>query len=252
MYLKNKLKVKKGGKAFVNGVNILDSNPNAYKYVKKKYKMRSAYEGTKLNLFQKAGEFLNSDTGQNVISGITSLFGGIKNSKITSKNAQEAKNGFNAEQKQKKIQEINERMRNVQQYLDQERNKYLNSANGESLHIGDIVEGQWREQFRRQVQQEIENDLQNEKNQELKKINDQALTQQNENNKSIMNGLGTLFNTGISMLSKPKTTTSSNVENPPNSVFKGTSPFQNNSIFKNSDYSFNNPSFGINSVFGKY
>jgi hypothetical protein len=42
MYLKNKLKVKKGGKAFINGVNILDSNPNAYKYVKKKYKMRSA------------------------------------------------------------------------------------------------------------------------------------------------------------------------------------------------------------------
>ena len=30
---------KKGGKAFVEGVNILDSNPKAYKYVKKKYKM---------------------------------------------------------------------------------------------------------------------------------------------------------------------------------------------------------------------
>lgn len=250
MYLKNKLKVKKGGKAFINGVNILDSNPNAYKYVKKKYKMRSAQEGTKLNLFQKAGEFLNSDTGQNVISGITSLFGGIKNSRNTSKNTQEAKNGLNAEYKQRKIQEINERMRNVQQYLDQERNKYLNSANGESLHIGDIVEGQWREQFRRQAQQEIENDLQNWKNQELKKINDQAFAQQSENNKSIMNGLGTLFNTV--MLSKPKTTTSSNVENPPNSVFKGTSPFQNNSIFKNQNYSFNNPTFGTNSIFGKY
>jgi len=34
-----KWKHKKGGKAFVNGVNVLDSNPNAYKYVKKKYKM---------------------------------------------------------------------------------------------------------------------------------------------------------------------------------------------------------------------
>jgi hypothetical protein len=35
-----KWKHKKGGKAFVNGVNVLDSNPKAYKEVKKKYKMR--------------------------------------------------------------------------------------------------------------------------------------------------------------------------------------------------------------------
>jgi hypothetical protein len=32
-------KKKKGGKVFVTGVNALDSNPKAYKYVKKKYKM---------------------------------------------------------------------------------------------------------------------------------------------------------------------------------------------------------------------
>ncbi len=32
---------KKGGKAFVDGVNVLDSNPKAYKYVKKKYKMQN-------------------------------------------------------------------------------------------------------------------------------------------------------------------------------------------------------------------
>ncbi|MBO7734639.1 MAG: hypothetical protein J6S67_18915 [Methanobrevibacter sp.] len=36
-----KWKHKKGG-AFVKGVNVLDSNPKAYKEVKKKYKMRSA------------------------------------------------------------------------------------------------------------------------------------------------------------------------------------------------------------------
>jgi len=28
--------LKRGGKAFVNGVSVLDSNPDAYKYVKKK------------------------------------------------------------------------------------------------------------------------------------------------------------------------------------------------------------------------
>ena len=32
-------KHRNGGKAFVEGVNVLDSNPKAYKYVKKKYKM---------------------------------------------------------------------------------------------------------------------------------------------------------------------------------------------------------------------
>ena len=39
-----KWKHKKGG-AFVKGVNVLDSNPKAYKEVKKKYKMRSAQQG---------------------------------------------------------------------------------------------------------------------------------------------------------------------------------------------------------------
>ena len=34
-----KWKHKNGGKAFIEGVNVLDSNPKAYKYVKKKYKM---------------------------------------------------------------------------------------------------------------------------------------------------------------------------------------------------------------------
>lgn len=33
-------KHRSGGKAFVNGVSVLDSNPNAYKQVKKKVKMR--------------------------------------------------------------------------------------------------------------------------------------------------------------------------------------------------------------------
>ena len=50
--LRRIIKDKKGGKqAFVKGVNVLDSNPNAYKHVKKKYKMRGpvkAQLGTKI------------------------------------------------------------------------------------------------------------------------------------------------------------------------------------------------------------
>jgi hypothetical protein len=42
---------KKSKKAFVDGVNVLDSNPKAYKYVKKK--IQKAGDGDK---FVKAGE----------------------------------------------------------------------------------------------------------------------------------------------------------------------------------------------------
>ena len=54
----------KGGKAFVNGVNVLDSNPDAYKYVKKKVKMRQ-YGGPLEYLFKEvqyqkwANDYLN-------------------------------------------------------------------------------------------------------------------------------------------------------------------------------------------------
>lgn len=58
---------KKGGKfnGFVKGVNVLDSDKDAYKYVKKKYKMRSAQNGDNTNNWlQKAGKWLNSDQGK--------------------------------------------------------------------------------------------------------------------------------------------------------------------------------------------
>lgn len=65
---------KKGGKAFVNGVNVLDSNPKAYKYVKKKYKMQNkggliskAQEGTKFT------QWLSKNSG--LIEGGLNLLG---------------------------------------------------------------------------------------------------------------------------------------------------------------------------------
>lgn len=66
-----KWKHKDGGKAFVNGVSILDNNSNAYKYVKKKYKM--AQEGTKLNFWQKTGNFLNGGLGQTLMNGVAGV-----------------------------------------------------------------------------------------------------------------------------------------------------------------------------------
>lgn len=65
-----KWKHAKGGKAFVNGVSALDSNPKAYKYVKKKYKMHqlgglidtpiinsSPIVGRHLNWLQEASDY---------------------------------------------------------------------------------------------------------------------------------------------------------------------------------------------------
>lgn len=65
-----KWKHKKGGKAFVEGVNVLDSNPDAYKYVKKKYKMRSAAEGMKMDWIGTAGNLINN--GMNIFKAIKS------------------------------------------------------------------------------------------------------------------------------------------------------------------------------------
>lgn len=54
---------KKGGKAFVNGVNVLDSNPKAYKYVKKKYKMQN--KGGLISKAQKGSalQWINKNSG---------------------------------------------------------------------------------------------------------------------------------------------------------------------------------------------
>ena len=69
--------LKKGGKAFVPEVNVLDSDPKAYKYIKKKYKMRSAQQGTKLSGF---GNFL-SNNSELITNAIGSIVGGIQKDK---------------------------------------------------------------------------------------------------------------------------------------------------------------------------
>ena len=61
---------KKGGKAFVEGVNVLDSNPNIYR----KKKIRKGKGGTKL---QQIGQWIsnNKDSISGIISGVSSLVG---------------------------------------------------------------------------------------------------------------------------------------------------------------------------------
>ena len=88
-----KWKHKDGGKAFVNGVNVLDSNPKMYKY-NKKYKM--AQEGAKLTFWQQAGNWIkdNQDSISTIGNGISNL--------ISAKNRQDEINQF-AQSKQKEL-----------------------------------------------------------------------------------------------------------------------------------------------------
>ena len=73
---------------FVKGVNVLDSNPDAYKHVKKKYKM--AQQGTKLTFGQKisnigknVGSWLSNNQGlvNTAVSGITGIISANKKQK---------------------------------------------------------------------------------------------------------------------------------------------------------------------------
>lgn len=78
---------KKGGtmkkhQAFVDGVNVLDSNPSMYKKIKKKIKVRKAEEGTKLNTWNKMGNWFNNnkDTISGVLGQAMSAISSIKQS----------------------------------------------------------------------------------------------------------------------------------------------------------------------------
>lgn len=73
---------KKGGKAFYAGIDISDSNPNAYKHIKRQ--MKKAQEGTKLTFWQKAGNWMNnnSDLINTGISGISNIISASKQQKV--------------------------------------------------------------------------------------------------------------------------------------------------------------------------
>ena len=79
-------KHKKGGKVFVEGVNVLDSNPKAYKEVKKKYKMRSAQLGTKLQKFGSGiSNFMSSDLGKGLLNIAGQAYNSIKGNQAIDK-----------------------------------------------------------------------------------------------------------------------------------------------------------------------
>lgn len=111
-----KWKHKEGGKAFVTGINVLDSNPKAYKEVKKKYKMRSAQQGTKMNFFQKANNFLSSDLGKglsnSLINGIGNIVSSVKATKATNAQNEALDTQLKAHKAKTFIEKYNENLQN--------------------------------------------------------------------------------------------------------------------------------------------
>ena len=125
-----KWKHKEGGKAFVKGVNILDSNPDAYKYVKKK--LRSAQQGAKIGFGQKIGNFLNSDTGKSIVNLGQQLYSGISDAS-------------NKIKQNEKLQKWKQSFINSQSLSDAERqNFYIQSIQNQQMNnpdgnVSDIV-----------------------------------------------------------------------------------------------------------------
>ena len=133
-----KWKHKEGGKAFVEGVNVLDSNTTAYKYVKKKYKM--AQEGTKLTFGQKVsnvGNWINNNQGivNTAVNGITGLISANKKSKVADQFAKAKE----AEMKSFKDKTWKEKyMENLQ--AQEDRSDVVNMSRAYNQTYGDVAQ----------------------------------------------------------------------------------------------------------------
>ena len=123
--IRNILVKRNGGKAFVEGVNVLDSNPKAYKYVKKKYKMRMAQDGTKFDW---------TSTLANVGSSI--LQGYIQNKKI-SKEA-EASKAMNKLTSKDFFNIYNQKLQEAKQQEEQQA-KAVEAMTGTTINSSNIV-----------------------------------------------------------------------------------------------------------------
>ena len=118
-------KHKNGGKAFVEGVNVLDSNPKAYKYVKKKYKMRMAQDGTKFDWASTLG-----NVGSSILQGY------FQNKKI-SREAEAAK-AMNKLTSQDFFNIYNQKLQEAKQQEEQQA-KAIEAMTGTTINSSNIV-----------------------------------------------------------------------------------------------------------------
>lgn len=109
---------------------------NARKWNHKKGGIIVAGDGIKLgNIFSKAQSFLNSDLGKNVVSGITSLYSGIKQSNNQRKQEEQLLKDYNYISKQINTQDvINKTNQQFQELQQQDPNIHVSEIDWRNLY----------------------------------------------------------------------------------------------------------------------
>lgn len=197
-----KWKHKEGGKAFVDGVNVLDSNPNIYKYQKNKLKVKKAQDGTKFqNTMSKVGNFLQSDTGQSILSAGQSILGGIKQSKQIGK----LQSSFNAQNKAYR-KTLEQQAINNANIDKQVQNAITNNTDPENANSmgGSIVKGNLAWKFRNQALQNAQSEIDQKIKEQQDTQNQQLQELSNDAQNSISEGLSGLGKIGLDLLNKKK------------------------------------------------
>ena len=195
-------KVKKH-QAFVNGVSILDSNPDAYKYVKKKIKKAADGDNSK-NWFSGVGNWLNKNQGtiSTIGSTITNGIGLIKqNSELSAAKAAKKKE-LDAKYNPNNLVNDSEVWNKVNNQISQ-----LEQQNPD-VHYGEIDKLNLYNKIRSQYLSQAKQYTQFAKAQEQQQYDQYISDAQAGNTSSLMNLIGNGISTGIGMLSNKKTTES--------------------------------------------
>lgn len=174
----------KNGGAFVEGVNVLDSNPSMYKYIKKKIKMHA--DGAKFDWGGLASQAVEAIPG--IIQSIA------QNSSL-----KKQKDRIKALTKLQNQQDRMYASQQANQYIDQLRQQQQEAFNsGESNEQwSDIVGGYTKNKIAEQLAQQKLADNQMQAN----NLNAQLDKQINDNYSSMINSFGSILNKGIGMFS---------------------------------------------------
>lgn len=200
-----KWKHKDGGKAFIEGVNVLDSNPKAYKYFKDKLKIKKAQDGTKFQqAMTKVGDFLKSDNGQNLISAGQNILEGIKQQKQIGKMQRSFNEQNKAYRKTLEQQALNNN--DIDKQVQMEITNNSDPENTNSMG-GSVVRGNLAWKFRNQALQNAQSAINNEIEKQQYDQNRYLQNLENKAQNSILSGISSLGKIGVNLYNKETQTT---------------------------------------------
>lgn len=183
--------------AFVNGISILDSNPDAYKFVKRKLKKAAEGDNTQ-NWFQKNSETINT-IGKTVAENLPTIVSSIKNSK--------------AARQQGKANEIADDVSEAEMFAENYKNEYEALQKGPQFINGVIVNRGSIDLKHEAYQRAWEKTraAMAKKRAETKTKNAQLYAQANSDTASaIMGSIGNIANTTLGFLSQKSNNNTNN------------------------------------------